>query len=258
MLPLRDVQHAFSRAVLGGPETAILAALAADRLAPAQRLQIYRNHVRITLRHALAASFPVVERLAGAGWFATVARDFVVQRPPRSPVLAEYGADFPAHLETARNAPAYLADVARLEWALACADRAPEADALAPAMLARLPAAAQAALRLAPMPATALLRSAYPILAIWRANQPDVAADAMVDLAQGGETVLVWRDAEGDPACRVLAEAEAAFVGAVIGGLSLGEAAGGALVADAGFDLVAAIAGLLAQPILRLPSGRLP
>ncbi len=78
------------------------------------------------------------------------------------------------------------------------------------------------ALRLAPLASTALLASAHPIQAIWRANQPD--RDGTID-ATDGETVLVWRTADGD-ACRALSNGEAGFLGALLAGLTLGEAAG--------------------------------
>lgn len=251
MPSLRDIQRDFSRALLGGAEDAIVAAVLHDRLAPARRVQIYRNHTRITLREALAATFPVVERLVGPGWFATSCRVFVESQPPRSPVLAEFGADFPAFLETAPHAPAYLADVARLEWSLNSAYHARDAMALTGDRLGGLKPDAYAALRLSPLPSTALLRSPYPVLAIWRANQPGAPEDAAVDLGQGGQSVLVWRDAEGDASCRALGDAEAAFLGALIDGRALGEAAGAALAVKPRFDLSVAIAGLLAAPLFR-------
>src|SRR5262245_48093331 len=118
MPSLRELQQDFSRALLGGSDQAIAASVRGDRLDPRQRVQIYRNHLRISLREALAATFPVIRRLVGEDYFAAVARAFVERHPPRSPVLAEYGADLPAFLAEAPNAPAYLPDVARLEWAL--------------------------------------------------------------------------------------------------------------------------------------------
>lgn len=249
MPSLRDIQRDFSRALLGGDDAAIVSAVLPDRLAPARRIQIYRNHTRITLREALAATFPVVERLVGAGYFATAARHFIEALPPRSPVLAEYGAEFAGFLETAPNAPAYLADVARLEWALNQAYHAPDAAPLSAAALAAMAPEAYGAMRLAPLPSTAVLTSSYPILSIWQANQ--AGADPAVDLGQGGQHVLVWRDTDGDAACRALADAEAAFDGALIAGRTLGEAAEAGLALDPGFDLPAALAALLAAPAMK-------
>jgi hypothetical protein len=252
---LRELQHDFSAAVLGGAAGPAAEQVLSDRLTPDQRLQVYRNHVRISLREALAATFPVVLRLVGEGYFATVARHFVLAHPPRSPVLAEYGAAFPAFLEAAPNAPIYLADVARLEWALNAAFHAPDASPLEARHLGGLAPDAYDSLRLTPLASTALLASAQPIQAIWRANQPD--RDGSID-ATNGETVLVWRTADGDAACRALSAGEAAFLGAMIAGHTLGEAAGTALSVDPSFDLATAIAALLAEPLFHAPQGDTP
>ena len=255
MPSLRELQRDVSAAVLGGAAGPAAGHVLQDRLTPDQRVQVYRNHVRISLREALAATFPVVLRLVGEGYFATVARHFVLAHPPRSPVLAEYGAAFPAFLEAAPNAPAYLADVARLEWALNAAYHAPDAPPLEARHLAGLAPDAYAALRLTPLPSTALLASPHPIQAIWRANQPD--RDGGID-ATDGETVLVWRTADGDAACRALSAGEAAFLGAMIAGHALGEAAGAALSAAPSFDLASAIAAVLAEPLFHAPEGGPP
>lgn len=255
MPSLRDLQRDFSAAVLGGAAGPAATRVLSDRLAPEQRLQVYRNHVRLSLREALAATFPVVLRLVGKGYFATVARHFVLAHPPRSPVLAEYAAAFPAFLEAAPNAPVYLADVARLEWALNAAFHAPDASPLEARHLAGLAQDAYAALRLTPLASTALLASPHPVQAIWRANQPD--RDGSID-ATDGETVLVWRAADGDAACRALSAGEAAFLGGLIAGHTLGETAKTALSADPSFDLASAIAAVLAEPLFHAPEGDTP
>ncbi len=246
MPSLREIQRDFSRALLGGPDEAIAARVLQDRLAPAERIQIYRNHVRITLREALAATFPVVARLVGEAYFAAVARHFIEREPPRSPVLAEYGATFPDFLAGVPNAPAYLPDVARLEWALNRACHAEDRPALEPRHLADLPPEAQADLRLKPLPSTALLSSAFPILAIWQANQH--GREDTVDLALGGQTVLVWRE-HGDAACRALSPGEADLLRSLFDGCGLGQAASGAVQAEPGLDLPPIIASLLATTI---------
>ncbi len=255
MPSLRDLQRDFSAALLGGPPGAIAARVLADRLPAEARLQVYRNHVRISLREALAATFPVVQRLVGEGYFATAARHFLQTQPPASPVLAEYGARFPDFLATAPNAPHYLADVARLEWALNLAYGAPDATPLDARHLAGLTPEAYATLRLKPLASTVLVPSPHPIQAIWRANQPD--RDGTAD-AMGGETVLVWRSADGDAACRALVPGEAAFLRALTDGQALGGAAAGALAADPSFNLAAAIQGLLAEPLFQAPEGDTP
>src|SRR5260221_12446533 len=84
---------------------------------PTRRFAVYRNNVMAGLGKALKGRFPVVEKIVGEEFFAAMAGVFVQERPPRSPLLAAYGDDFPAFIaafETAQDLP-YLSDVARLE-----------------------------------------------------------------------------------------------------------------------------------------------
>ncbi|MFL6662204.1 MAG: DNA-binding domain-containing protein, partial [Rhizobacter sp.] len=46
-------------------------------IAPARRLQVYRNNLLASLGDALDAVFPVVERLVGGACFASLARAFI-------------------------------------------------------------------------------------------------------------------------------------------------------------------------------------
>jgi hypothetical protein len=135
----------------------------------------------------------------GAEFFEGAAREFIRRHPPTSPCLNDYGASLPAFL--AAFAPAstlvYLADVARLEWAV---NRALHADDAAPLQLTRLAAldqAAMAQLRFAMHPAVSVLRLEFPADAIWRAVlDQDAAAMAAIDLSSGPVHLLVEREAD--------------------------------------------------------------
>lgn len=236
-LALRDLQRAFAAYLAGDDQPA----LAAEIGPAAARLGIHRHHVRDSLASALAATFPTVQAVVGADFFRGLARAFVGHSLPLQPVLAEYGADFPAFIagHTGHGLP-YLADVARLDWALNLAFHAPADDRLAAADLAALSADRLPALRLALAPGTALVGSPYPLDRIWRTSQPGAAADP-VDLASGGVHLLVLRRPD-DAAFVTLSAGEAAFAGGIAEGLSLEEAAGRG---DSGFDLSATFARLL-------------
>ena len=163
--------------------------VAGDAIPAAARLRVHRHHVFDSLASALAATFPTVQALVGADFFRGLARAFVGQSPPGQPVLAEYGAGFPAFIaghDAARDLP-YLADVARLDWALNLAFHAPAGGRLTAADLAALPADRLPSLRLALAPGTALISSPYPLDRIWTASQPGAPADT-VDLDGGGVT----------------------------------------------------------------------
>ena len=177
-------------------------------------------------------------------------------RCPTQPVLAEYGAGFPAFIaghDAARDLP-YLADVARLDWALNLAFHAPAGGRLAAADLAALPADRLPSLRLAAW-RRGLPWSARPIrwTASGRPHNPRRAADP-VDLAAGGVRLLVLRRPD-DAAFVSLSAGEAAFVAGLGEGLTLEEAAGRA---ETDFDLSAGFARLLGLGVFAAPQHGLP
>jgi len=95
-----------------------------------RRFAVYRNTVAAGLIEALAARFPVVERLVGEDFFRAMAQAYVTQEPPRSPLLFRYGgsfADFIAGFAPAAPLP-YLRDMARREYAQGLAYHAPIAS----------------------------------------------------------------------------------------------------------------------------------
>jgi hypothetical protein len=202
-------------------------------------LQAYRAHAGALAERALAAAFPTLQQLLGPEAFAGLARMFWHHAPPVQGDLAAWGGALPdvvARDPQLAGEP-YLADLARLEWAVHTAAHA--ADGGAPRGLEHLADAEPAQLRLQLQPGTALLSSVHPIVTLWQAHRgraEDRLAPARAALAAGrGEHALVRR--RGWPV-EVLAldDAAARFTGAVLAGRSLGAAleAGGD-----GFDFAA-------------------
>lgn len=240
-LALRDLQAAFAAHLLGADSAELAAEVLGDTIPAAARLRVHRHHVFESLGSALAATFPTVQALVGADFFRGLARAFVSQSPPGQPVLAEYGSAFPAFIaghDAARGLP-YLADVARLDWALNVAFHVPADRRLAAADLAAVPADRLPSLRLALAPGTALISSSYPLDRVWAASRPDAPAGTVA--LEGGAHLLVLRRPD-DAAFVALLAGEAAFAAGLADGLTLEEAAGRA---DSGFDLSAAFARLL-------------
>jgi len=244
-LALRDLQAAFAAHVTGADRADLLAAVAGDTIAAAARLGIYRHHVFESLGTALAATFPTVQALVGADFFRRLARDFVALSLPAQPVLAEYGAGLPAFIagyEPAGGLP-YLADIARLDWALNLAFHAPEGRRLAGADLAAIASESLPSMSLALSAGAALLRSRYPLDRIWQASQPGAAGET-VDLNSGGADLLILRRAH-DAAFVSLSAGEAALIAFLIEAKSLEIAAAAALQVDPSFDLSISFARLL-------------
>ena len=78
---------------------------------------VYRNTCARGAVEALRAAYPTVDALIGEEAFTGAALDYRSERPPRSPVLSDYGADFADFLarQPWTGELPYLADVARLD-----------------------------------------------------------------------------------------------------------------------------------------------
>lgn len=202
MPSLRDVQEGMRRSLLARDD-AIAAFVVDDGLAATERLGIHRNTFVSVATRALRLNHPATVRLVGDDFFDATARSYVEAQPPASAWLDRYGETFADFLAgwPAASSIAYLADVARLEWAVSCALHAPDAGALDPAALADLATLApdaKAKVRFIAHPALHLVHARAPADAIWRAVLArDDAALAAIDVATGPRWLLVERTAQG-------------------------------------------------------------
>jgi len=236
---LREVQRAFASALLSGDAAPVNELVRDDGIAPAQRMQIYRNNHRAGVRAALAATYPVIARLGGDDWFAQSVAQYQRRFPSRCGDLQFAGDRYPQFLaaDLADTDYAYFADVARLEWAyqevLTASERAP----LDPAALGAVADDDYAQIIFVPRPALRLIASRYPILAIWQANQPDAdPARLAVRLDAGVSRVLVVRRAD-HVELRELAPASFVLLEQFLRGISLGLAADAVAAVDLGTAL---------------------
>lgn len=208
-----------------------------------RRFDVYRNNVAVSLSEALETAFPVIRKLLGNANFRILARAYVAKHPPRSPLMMFYGEDMPAFLGS--FAPAarfgYLPDVARLELALRRAYHAADATPLDPSLLESIPPDRLMASRLRLAPAVQVLRSRWPVHAIWRYNAQAGAPKP----APQAEDVLIHR-AGYDPAADPLGPGGARFVTALREGAALGAAVDAAAAETPDFDLATALGQLLA------------
>jgi len=243
---LRDLQYAFAGAVNHGDRGAIAPFVVANGLDPAQRLAIYANNIRENGLATLEAGFPVLLRLAGRDWFRQTGIGYLRRHPSPSGNLHYLGARLPEYLEAelADGPYAYFADVARLEWAYQEVLVAAEPSVFDLAALAAVPAARQLDLVLELSPASRLVGSVWPLLAIWRANQPGDDSHGTVSLDAGACRLLVIRR-DNHVELRALPPGEFALLHAITGAMNIVDAAAAALVADPDFELVAALPRLV-------------
>ncbi len=239
MLSLREVQRRAYRAIV--LEDNVLP-LTRSREA---RLAVYRNNARETFRKTLAATYPVVQRLVGDACFGGIAAHFVREFPSRAGDLGLFGAELAMLLDIYYRDTefAYLADVARLEWACAEVETAADSAPFDLLELASVQEHEHAALRFALRPCVRLLSSRYPVLRIWHANQAEDVAP--IDLANGGERVLVARRG-AELRLEALDAGTFAFAQSLADGEPLADALDAGCAADRSFDASAAL-GLLAR-----------
>jgi hypothetical protein len=210
-----------------------------------RRYNVYRNNVTVSLINALAATYPAVQRITGIEFFRAMARFHVRETPPTSPLLFEYGRDFPAFIETYRFAQTmpWLADTARIERAWLDAYHAADAAPLAPHRVASVPPERLTDLTFVPHPATHVVRSRYAAVTIFSANR---SADPVGPInAAEPEDALITR-AENEVEVRHLPDGGAIFLTALMERKTLGRAASAAFDSAATFDIGASVSGMLA------------
>jgi hypothetical protein len=104
---LATFQRRFAEAVLTGSESEF------DHW---PGFAVYRNNSVVSAVEALGRAYPTVRKIMGDAHFREVALGFFRAHPPRSAVLAEYGAGFADRLEPiSRFTPLPLADLARID-----------------------------------------------------------------------------------------------------------------------------------------------
>ena len=236
---------AFTGALLD-PERATPLVVAGPRgKAAEKRYAVYRNNVTVSLINALAAIYPATMRITGPDFFRAMARFHVRATPPTSPLLFEYGRDFPdfiAAYEYARAMP-WLPDVARIERAWLDSYHAADAPPLAREAVASRPVEDLPGLVFVAHPATRVVTSIYPTVTIFTANRaPDPVG--LITTTEP-EDALVTRP-RLEVTLRRLPAGGATFLTALINGASLGAAADAALANNPAFDLAANIGGMIA------------
>lgn len=164
-------------------------------------LLAYQANAHAVAERALDAAYPALALMLGAASLRALARAFWHARPPRLGDLNRWGdglADFIARSPQLADAP-YLADVARLEWALHRAASAANGQPR-PASFARLADTPPEQLRLRLNPGCALCVSAYPVVSLAGAHRPGLT-DTPITLTQSAQALhqgqaqaaWVWR-----------------------------------------------------------------
>lgn len=202
----------------------------------------YRSHAAAQAVRSLGAAYPAVEQLVGQENFEALARLIWREQPPQGGDLAQWGAALAALIESLPDLVAdlpFLADVARVEWALHSMATLGDAQAEPPSF-ALLAHEDPANLWLDLAPGTACFSSAWPVVTLIEAQR-----SAPPWRGPSAETARVWRCGWRPRLCKAQ-PGEPAFLRAVREGKSLGAALGCA----SGFDFSAWLAPAVREGLL--------
>ena len=197
MASLPEVQARFA-AALRGERGLLETDVVDDGIESAARLAVYRNNARATFEGALERTYPVLRRRVGEDYFRRLAHGYRQRFPSRHGDLHWVGEHFARYLAETEAGTGYewLAELAELEWACECAFIAARESPVQPQELLALVPDDLARARLRLQPSLHCVASSFPVLDVWRANQPDADGHA-VDLALGGQCVLVGCGPDG-------------------------------------------------------------
>jgi len=251
MLALHEDLHAFANTIVHGDAASPQIVPSYINYSAEIAVDIYRNNYRGNLHDALAGAYPVIKQLVGDNFFRFMAGKYTDVYPSRSANLHHYGAELATFLTA--FAPAqelvYLADVAVLEWTCHVAYFADDIATLDINRLALIPPEQYPELILHIHPACRMVRSRYPVAAIWRAHQPGADCDFHIDLDSGPCIALVNRQADAVQV-EELRENFSAWLQAMQDGISMGAAIDATLARYPDFDLATSLQKLVAQNIL--------
>lgn len=206
--------------------------LPSRHLAPEERVGIYSEMYFLRLRDCLVEDYPAVVKLAGEAGFERLARAYLKSFPSRHYSLNVLGRKLPEFLDGPVRIPrrAVLADVARVECAIAEGFDAEVSTSLSPADLALIPPAAWETGRIRMTESLRLLaldHGANAIVSACRQGKPPPSlARAKTWVAVYRKEWTVWRAdltrsmydvlvalREGEPLGRALARGAESFPG---------------------------------------------
>jgi hypothetical protein len=240
---LSQLQSTLCRSLLGDPDFALAGMLLAHGAPAPERIRIHRNNIVIALTAALAANYPRTFQSMGEAGFDQAAEAFIRWRPPTTPGLSGYGDGFAevAAAHPVTIADPFIADLARVEWALRCVARAAEPDARRGLRFADLQHADPAGVILHWHPAVAYVRTDWAIdhmLAAGDRSWPQLPSfgPAWLEIVRSDRV-----------ACFRLTPGNWTFRCCLAQGRSLMDAVREALLEDPLFDLLVALRSLVSD-----------
>ena len=231
--------------------------LAHERSTHSKRFAVYRNNVFVSLVEALKARFPAIRNAVGGEFFDAMARDYAGSYVPTSPLMMEYGDNFPNFIDDFAPLADYpwMGDLARLEKAITESYHAANAFPLAPEAFAQITPEQLADLRFDLHPAIFIVPSTHPVVTLWHMNTGKIDPAAIDDGT--AETAIIHRP-EWMVDVKAISTAGGVFLSSLWHGITLGEAASSAIALDPYFNLTYHLHLLIAEGLItRLSFGKI-
>jgi Putative DNA-binding domain len=198
------------------------------RTSVAHGLMAYRGNAGALAERALGSAYPTLAALIGAESFAALARHFWHEHPPVRGDVGQWGEALPAFIADSEQLASepYLADSARLDWAVHAATRAADVAGAWPPALDALATADASQLRLQLAAGAAVVASRWPIVSVWRAHHAGETFDNVraAFAAAREESAFVYRDLHHAVHVEAQDAQDIAFTAAVICGQPLAAA----------------------------------
>ncbi|WP_394183437.1 DNA-binding domain-containing protein [Marinomonas posidonica] len=214
----------------------------------AVRFRVYQNNLVVSLQDALADIFPITQKLVGETFFRAMAREFLLQQPPTSPIISEYGAnfsDFIRQFEPAQSV-GFLPDVASLEYQLLQLTHAAEIETLDHQSISTTFEKTQdpSQLLLELTPNCQLLHAPFAVGSLIIANQQDVSS-SLIDINES-EYILLHKSFLYAK-LSIISFDQACFIKALQEGITLANA----IPESDDFDLGGSLAKLIEWKLIR-------
>ncbi|MDR7307364.1 putative DNA-binding domain-containing protein [Rhodoferax saidenbachensis] len=261
MSTLAAQQQALVEALFAWPAEDAMKKVAARAIDTGARGQkAYQSNGHQLAGRALQGAYPLLAQLLGDDSFGDLARALWHAQPPQCGDLAQWGDALPDFVQASGQLAdePYLADVARVEWALHVAatasDQTPDLSTLA-----LLTSEDPATLQLTLAPGCRVLRSPWPVASIVGAHlehSPSLAEAGAQIRDRVAQDTVVWR--QGLRSCaRAALAGEADALAVLLAAGTLGQALDAAPTLDVGAWLPLAVQTGLLLSVVQIPPSSL-
>ena len=194
MSSLKDLQESFQRGILAGDDTILAEIRDSAKEERKVLFGVYRHAYVARLAEVLADDYEQLHAYLGDAGFAKFAKSYIAAHPSDRRSARDFGRHVPEFLKADAGFAKHpeLAEIARLEKALADAFDGPDAEPLKLSELAKLAPELWAKLVFTPHPTAIRLTVATNAADIWSALREDTAPPP-AQLLPEPQAILVWR-----------------------------------------------------------------